>query len=148
MTAFGGGSTYRKAASFGSSGADEVVDVLCFDSAGNAVDNELPLVYADDQSILANDRDNGYVLANDADPTLGAAYTPAASERRNSDGGTVHVTATHTTSERCEVTDWSSTAVVSAAPPTSSPTSPATPRRASRPMRSSSSQRRCNPEQP
>ena len=54
-------------------------------------------------------RDNGYVLANDANATLGTAYTPASIERHNSDGGTVHVTASHTTSKRCEVTSWTST---------------------------------------
>ena len=79
------------------------------------------------------------MLANDANATLGTAYTPASTERHNSDGGTntvtrdgvglytvrlpglgnggfvnveggtVHVTASHTTSKRCEVTSWTST---------------------------------------
>jgi hypothetical protein len=142
VTAFGGGSTYCKAASWSTVGADEVVDVLCFDAAGTAVDNDFLLVYADDLSVLANERDNGYVLANDAGAALGSAYTPASTERHNSDGGTntvtrdgvglytvtlpglgnggfaaanrgtVHATASHTTSKRCEVTSWSSTVPV------------------------------------
>jgi hypothetical protein len=46
ITAYGSGSEYCKVASWGPSGADEVVNVRCFDTNGNAVDTLYSLAFA------------------------------------------------------------------------------------------------------
>ncbi len=132
VTAFGVHSNYCKAKSWESADSDELVDVLCFDSAGDPVDEWFTLVYADRSSILANEGANGYVWA---DHPTEPVYTPTLAYQYNSSGatntitrtavglytvtlpglgnnfrsaswGTVHVTAHHTTSKRCEVAEW------------------------------------------
>jgi hypothetical protein len=138
VTAFSAAANYCKASNWAASGADELVDVLCFDFTGAPVDAKFTLTYVDGISILANDAASGYVWGNDP---AAAQYTPNSAYQFNSTGasntitrtatgrytvtlpglgmdqvllgasnrGTVHVTAHHTTSKRCEVVGWGGT---------------------------------------
>jgi hypothetical protein len=128
------------AASWAGSGADEVVDVRCFDAAGSPVDDRFTLVYTDAGSIVADAAASGYLLANRPGT---ASYTPSpqfdstgasstvtrtgtglytvtlpglGSLPVATDAGIVHVTAASTTGNRCEVVDWSSGLVLPASP--------------------------------
>ena len=137
VTAFSATPSYCKASEWDAAGADEQVDVLCFDFTGAPVDAKFTLAFADDTSILANGAASGYVWANDA---AAPAYTPNSAYQYNSTGATntiartatgrytvtfpglgsslfatnagiVHVTAHHTTSKRCELVGYRSGSV-------------------------------------
>jgi hypothetical protein len=135
VTTFSATSNACKASSWSSKGKAEQVEVLCFDFTGAPVDSKFTLVYADGAGILANGAPSGYLRADDESA---ASYTPDSRYQYNSTGalntvertgkgrytatfpglgsgvltgvdrGTVHVTSSHTTSKRCEVTGWSS----------------------------------------
>jgi hypothetical protein len=128
------------AASWAGAGADEVVDVRCFDTTGAPVDDRFTLVYADAGSIVADSAASGYLLASR--PST-ASYTPTpqfdstggsstvtrtatglytvtlpglGSLPVTADAGIVHVTAASTTGNRCQVVDWSSGLSLPASP--------------------------------
>ena len=145
VTAFSAASSYCKASDWDAAGADEQVDVLCFDSAGAPADVKFTLSFADDTSILANGGTSGYVWGNDS---ANPSYTPNSAYQYNSPGatntitrstagrytvtlpglgsrvpilngsdeGTVHVTAHHTTSKRCELVGFHSGIVAFGSP--------------------------------
>ena len=145
VTAFSAASSYCKASDWNAAGADEQVDVLCFDSTGAPADVKFTLSFADDTSILANGGTSGYVWGNDA---ANPSYTPNSAYQYNSTGatntithstagrytvtlpglgsrvpilnggneGTVHVTAHHTTSKRCELVGFHSGIVALGSP--------------------------------
>jgi hypothetical protein len=129
VTGFSSVASYCKAADWDAVGADEHVDVLCFDSTGAPADVRFTLAFADDTSILADGAASAYVWGNDA---AAPSYTPNSAYQYNSTGATntiartatgrytvtlpglgtqlfssnpgfVHVTAHHTTSKRCEL---------------------------------------------
>jgi hypothetical protein len=134
VTGFSGSANYCKAADWDAVGADERVDVLCFDATGAPADVKFTLQFADDTSIVANGASSGHVWANDA---AAPSYTPNSAYQYNSTGaantvartatgrytvtlpglgstlyatnqGIVHVTAHHTTSKRCELVGYRS----------------------------------------
>jgi hypothetical protein len=135
VTTFSPTSNACKASSWSSKFGAEQVGVLCFDFTGAPVDSKFTLVYANDTSIVADGASSGYLLANDQ---TAPSYTPDSRFQYNSTGatntverigkgiytatlpglgssvlvgvdrGTVHVTSSHTTSKRCEVTGWQS----------------------------------------
>ncbi len=142
MTAFSSTPSFCKASDWDAAGADERVDVLCFDSTGAPADTRFTLAFADDTSILADGAPSGYVWGNDA---AAPAYTPNSAYQYNSTGatntiartatgrytvtlpglgsslvatndGTVHVTAHHTTSKRCELVGYRSGFVAQPSP--------------------------------
>jgi hypothetical protein len=129
VTAFSAAANACKAADWDAVGADERVDVLCFDATGAPADVKFTLSFADATSILADGAASGYVWGNDA---AAPSYTPNSAYQYNSTGATntitrtatgrytvtlpglgtspvatnagfVHVTAHHTTSKRCEL---------------------------------------------
>ena len=142
VTAFSATPSTCKASEWDAAGADEQIDVLCFDSTGAPADTKFTLSFADDTSILADGAAAGHVWANDA---AAPAYTPNSAYQYNSTGaantiartatgrytvtfaglgtslvatnaGIVHVTAHHTTSKRCELVGYRSGAVLPTVP--------------------------------
>jgi hypothetical protein len=135
VTAFSATSSYCKAADWDAAGADEEIEVDCYDFTGAPADAKFTLVYADETSIVANGAANGYVRATDQ---TNPAYTPNSAYQHNSTGvlntvvrnstgsytvtfpglgtalglsfnrGHVQATAEHTSSKRCQVSSWSS----------------------------------------
>jgi hypothetical protein len=138
VTAFNAAANWCKIEWWAPSGANEQVEVRCFDTAGAPVDSKFTLVFADGQSILSNGNASGYVASTN--PTPAGTYTPPAATNYNSTGplntvtrnstgsytvtmpglgsqtpgilptdrGTVHVTATTAAAKRCEVTSYTS----------------------------------------
>jgi hypothetical protein len=142
VTAFSAVAGYCKASDWGAAGADEQVDVLCFDATGAPADLKFTLTFADQGSILADGAASGHVWGNDA---AAPSYTPNSAYQYNSTGATdtiartgtgrytvtlpglgtqlltpnagiVHVTAHHTTSKRCELIGYRSGVVPGGAP--------------------------------
>jgi hypothetical protein len=134
VTAFSGSANSCKASGWDADGADEQVDVLCFDATGAPADVKFTLQFANEESIVANGASSGYVWANDA---AAPSYTPNSAYQYNSTGATntitrtatgrytvtlpglgsslyatnegiVHVTSHHTTSKRCELAGYRS----------------------------------------
>jgi hypothetical protein len=124
VTAYGGGSENCKVANWGPSGAVQIVNVRCFNSAGSPVDTSFTASYvqsAADAGYL------GHVWANQ--PTT-ASYTPSAAYQYNAKGlantitrgaagsyvvrlpglgitgGDVKVTAYGSTNDLCKVGNW------------------------------------------
>jgi hypothetical protein len=85
VTGFSGSANFCKAEWWAPSGADELVEVRCFDSAGAAVNSKFTLVWADSQSILSNGASSAYVYSTNATPAPGG-YTPPAVTNYNSSG--------------------------------------------------------------
>lgn len=111
------------------SGADQLVNVACFDTAGNRADSFFDLLFYDHGNWLApNPTESAYAWANDASNP--ASYFPSPSYRYNSAGGRIsvqriiageyHVTvprvrarnvvamvsAYGSTAARCQAVDW------------------------------------------
>ncbi len=93
VTAFAATSHYCKAADWDASGADELVEVRCFDFTGGPVDAKFTLVFADEASIAATGGANGYVRATDQ---TNPSYTPTTAYQHNSTGVLNTVTRTGT----------------------------------------------------
>jgi hypothetical protein len=124
VVAYGSGSARCKVASWGTSGADEVVGVRCHTAAGAAVNSAFVVHYGRKTS------NNGVGAYLWADQASAASYYPSASYSWNSTGGTnsitrtatgaytvrlpglaatggtVEVTAYGTSSQHCKVASW------------------------------------------
>lgn len=74
VTAYGGGTGYCKVQTWNDSGADEVVDVRCFDSAGNPSDEQFTMVFVDGAPLVPKPgAADAYLWASDP---MAAAYAP------------------------------------------------------------------------
>src|SRR6202008_2566056 len=85
VTAFTAAASYCRPSDGDAAGADEAVDVLCFDATGAPADVRFTLSFADHGSILANGPASGYVWGNAA---AAPSYTPNSAYQYNSTGAT------------------------------------------------------------
>ncbi|HKO95072.1 MAG TPA: hypothetical protein VJU61_28150 [Polyangiaceae bacterium] len=130
VTAYGGDAARCKVASWGASGADQLVDVRCFDPAGAAVNTTFSVAFQARSGWVENGA--GYVWADN--PTS-PSYAPSSGYQWNSrpgnitidrygagsysvnfpnqslSNGTVLVTAYGAGSEYCNVTGWGGSSV-------------------------------------
>ncbi|MGQ0618219.1 MAG: cell wall-binding repeat-containing protein, partial [Acidimicrobiia bacterium] len=90
VTAYGSGNEHCKVSSWGPSGADQVVNVRCFDAAGAAVDSRFTTTFVDGASLVPKPgAPSAYLWANDP---VNAAYTPSPTYQFNSSGGVNNIT--------------------------------------------------------
>lgn len=136
VTAYGYSTGVCKVASWGPSGGDEAVNVLCFDSSGASSDELFSVVFASGMNLIGdNTMADAYAWA---DQPFTASYTPALSYQRDTtvdrsgtitisragtgsydvvmpqqnaglDGGHVQVTAYGYDTNRCQVVRWTNT---------------------------------------
>lgn len=137
VTSYGWSTDVCKVVSWGPTATAEVVNVQCYDTAGNPADEQFSLVYVNGMNILGDNLlADGYAWANE--PSSGS-YTPALAYQRNTalgtlpsititspligtydvflpgqdkglDGGHFQVTAYGSGSARCQVGYWNPTA--------------------------------------
>src|SRR5437588_1037230 len=91
VTAYGSTDRYCKAASWSSAGTAQMVDVICYDGAGQRANSQFDAAY-----VRTTGRKRfrfGYVFAN---RPRAASYTPSLPRQYNSKGGLNHVTRTGT----------------------------------------------------
>src|SRR4051794_19051914 len=102
VTEFSAAASFCKIETWSSAGADELVEVRCFNSTGAAVDSKFTLVWADSQSILSDGAESAYVYSTNATPAPGG-YTPPAATNFNSSGALNTVVRNSTGSYRVTV---------------------------------------------
>ncbi len=74
VTAHGSGSDHCKVVTWGASGADETVDVACYDSAGNPADERFTMTFVDGAPLVpVAGAPDAYLFASEP---LSAAYVP------------------------------------------------------------------------
>ncbi len=82
VTAFGGGTGYCKVLTWDASGDDEIVDVRCFDSAGNPADEQFTMVFVDGAPLVPKaGAAHAYLWASDP---VSPAYVPTLAYQHSS----------------------------------------------------------------